>query len=261
MFLNVKMSEQTEVLVQKLKQYSTALIKDFELTSAPIVLEGVDNLYDLYDSDRFFLVNDGMIHVSNNGQILCSFDEGDLVGITPSFGMPFPTLYTDEYVELTPIDRDQFLKFIYSNPKRMHLWSHFLICQNSFFSSQLAEQTQALMKPNAGFLNFTPGETIITQGDSADLVYTIVEGTADVFVDGVKVGEVGEDEVFGAMAVFTGEPRSATVTARTPCSVIAVPQHDFVSLIEAQPKAAVNLIESLAQKIMIMNQQLIEQTK
>lgn len=258
MFLNVKVSAETEQLVQKLKQYSVALLKEFEVDSAPIILEGVDNLYDLYDQDRFFVVNEGVIHFSSNGQILCSFDEGDLVGVTNSFGMPFPTLCTDEYVELVPIERDRFLKFIYSDPKRMHLWSHFLICQNSFLSNQLAEQSKALVKPNAGFINFKPGEVMIKQGDVADMVYTIVEGQADVLVDGTRVGEVHEDEVFGAMAVFTGEPRSATVVARTPCSVIAVPKHDFVSLIEAQPKAAVNLIESLAQKIMAMNQQLIE---
>ena len=35
-------------------------------------------------------------------------------------------------------------------------------------------------------------------------------------------------------------------------------QKDFVLLIEAQPKAAVNLIENLARRITILNQQLID---
>jgi hypothetical protein len=42
---------------------------------------------------------------------------------------------------------------------------------------------------------------------------------------------------------------------------MAVPQNDFVQLIEAQPKAAVNLIENLARRIIVMNQQLVEQQK
>lgn len=258
MLLNVSVNAEIEQLIQKLKQYSRALFEDYDLPASPIVLESVENLYEMFDRDRFFVVNEGMIHVTNNDQILCSFDEGDIVGITTTFGMPFPTLTSDEYVELLPVSRDDFLKHIYSDPKRTHLWSHFLICQNAFLSLQLSEQTQAQLEPIAGFQNFKAGEVMIQQGDAADLVYTIVEGQAEVFVDDVKVGQISKDEVFGAMAVFTGEPRSATVIALTPCSVIAVPKHNFVSLIEAQPKAAVNLIESLAQKIMTMNQQLVD---
>jgi CRP-like cAMP-binding protein len=102
---------------------------------------------------------------------------------------------------------------------------------------------------------------IIKEGDEAEHVYTIISGEADVFADGIKVGEIGVDEVFGAMAVFTGEKRSATVQARTACTIMAVPQADFVHLIEAQPKAAVNLIDNLARRIVAMNQQLIEQQK
>ena len=60
------------------------------------------------------------------------------------------------------------------------------------------------------------------------------------------------------MAAFTREPRTASVIAANHCTVMAVPQDDFVVLIEAQPKAAVNLIENLARRITIMNQQLIE---
>jgi CRP/FNR family cyclic AMP-dependent transcriptional regulator len=41
---------------------------------------------------------------------------------------------------------------------------------------------------------------------------------------------------------------------------MAVPQNEFVNLIEAQPKAAVNLIENLGQQITAMNKQLIEQS-
>src|SRR5690606_3746602 len=69
-----------------------------------------------------------------------------------------------------------------------------------------------------------------------------------------------EEEVFGAMAVFTGEPRSATVIARTPCTIMAVPQKDFILQIEAQPQAAVNLIENLDGRIIILNQQLNDKT-
>ena len=202
-----------------------------------------------------------MLHLSHNGENIVSFDEGDLIGFAQSFDLPFPVLRADEFVEVQLIDRDAFLRHIYSDKRRQHYWSHYLLCQNSMMMNHVARLTQEQTRPAAGFQNCQPGEVIIKEGDEAEHVYTIISGEADVFADGVKVGEIGEDEVFGAMAVFTGEKRSATVQAKTAFTIMAVPQDDFVHLIEAQPKAAVNLIENLARRINAMNQQLIEQQK
>lgn len=258
MFLNIEVSSQTEQLIQQTKQHIAALLQDFELKTVPLIFESLDDLDELFDADQIFLVNDGMIHVTSHDQILVSFDEGDIVGITRSFGVPFPKLSTDDYVELTPIKRDAFLKHIYASPKRMHIWSHFLICQNAFMSNLLAEQTKALMKPVSGFQGFKAGDIIIQQGDPAELVYTLLDGIADVFVDGVKVGSITKDEIFGVLAVISNSTRTATVQAQTNCTVTAVPQEEFVSLIEAQPKAAMRLIESLAHKITQLNQTIVD---
>ncbi len=258
MYLNGKPSESIEQLRNRVGQLVRVLLEDFEIEGTPISLEGVDDLYELFDRDQLFLVQDGMIHLSKNGQNLMSFDEGDLIGIHQSFDMPTPILRTDEYVELIPISRDRFLRHVYSDKRRQHYWSHLLVCLNAMMLNYLADLYKDQVRPTAGFQNMQPGDVIIQQGDPAEHVYTIISGEADVFVDGMKVGDIGEEEVFGAMAVFTGEPRSATVVARTPCSIMAVPQKDFVLLIEAQPKAAVNLIENLARRISILNQQLID---
>ena len=258
MYLPGKTSDAVEQLLHRLRQLTTALLEGFDLQQDSITLEGVENLYELFDKDQLFLVQDGMLHFCKNGQNLASFDEGDIVGISASFDMPAPVLRSDEYVELVPIDRDRLLRHIYSDKRRQHYWSHFLVCQNSLLLDFLSDMVKDQIRPTAGFQNISEGEVIIAQGDAAEHVYTIITGEADVFVDDVKVGEIGEEEVFGAMAVFTKEPRSATVIARTPCTIMAVPQEDFILLIEAQPQAAVNLIENLARRITALNQQLIE---
>lgn len=258
MYLNGKPSEVIDQLSGRCSQLTNALLEDFELEATPVSLEGVDDLYELFDRDQIFLIQDGMLYMSRNGQNMVSFDEGDLIGIHHAFDCPTPILRTDEYVQLIPIDRDRFLRHVYSDKRRQHYWSHLLVCQNAIMMNYLADLFKDQVRPAAGFQNVQPGEVIIQQGETAEHVYTIISGEADVFVDGVKVGDIAEEEVFGAMAVFTGEPRSATVVASTPCTILAVPQQDFVLLIEAQPKAAVNLIENLARRITILNQQLID---
>jgi len=261
MYLPGKPHEAIESLSARMQQLTKGLLDGFPMDQEPLPLEGIDDIYQHFDKDKIFLVTDGMLHLSHNGENIVSFDEGDLIGFAQSFDLPFPVLRADEFVEVQLIDRDAFLRHIYSDKRRQHYWSHYLLCQNSMMMNHVARLTQEQTRPAAGFQNCQPGDVIIKEGDEAEHVYTIISGEADVFADGIKVGEIGVDEVFGAMAVFTGEKRSATVQARTACTIMAVPQADFVHLIEAQPKAAVNLIDNLARRIVAMNQQLIEQQK
>jgi len=107
-----------------------------------------------------------------------------------------------------------------------------------------------------GFKRVESGEVLIRQGDPADHVFVIIEGHAQAFVDGHKVGEVSKDEIFGAMAIFTGEPRSATVVAREPSTVMLIPGDQFLSMTRSNPKIAHSLIESMARRIDELNRQL-----
>jgi CRP/FNR family cyclic AMP-dependent transcriptional regulator len=108
-----------------------------------------------------------------------------------------------------------------------------------------------------GFSNFAAGETIIAEGDDADLVYTLIEGSADAICAGVKVGEIHQNEIFGALAVFTRQKRMASVVAKTDCSVMMVNKDDFIELIHEQPHLSIGLIEEMAAKINELNAQLL----
>lgn len=112
-------------------------------------------------------------------------------------------------------------------------------------------------KPQPGFRRFADGEAIISQGDEAEYVYTILEGTADVSVDGVKVGEIKEEEIFGAMAVLTGQRRAATVTARGSCSVMMVARDDFASLVNSHPNLFINLLRDMTRTIVSLNERVV----
>lgn len=261
MYLLGKPHEAMEAICAHMQQLTKGLLEGFPLDQDPLTLENIDDLYQHFDTNQMFLITDGMMHFTHEGQTLVSFDDGDLVGITRAFNLPSPTIRVDEFVEVLLIDRDALLRHIYSDKRRQHYWSHFLVCQNSLLINQLANISKEPRKTISGFQNYQPGDVIIKEGDEAEHVYTLISGEADVLANGVQVGEVSEDEVFGAMAVFTGEKRSATVIARSFCTIMAVPQNAFINLIEAQPKVAVNLIENLARRINAMNHQIIEQTK
>jgi CRP-like cAMP-binding protein len=106
-------------------------------------------------------------------------------------------------------------------------------------------------------LQFTPGDTIIREGDSADYVYTLQSGRAAASQSGVKVGEIYAGEVFGALAAFSGEQRNATVTATTSCKVEAVYKDSFITLARRQPDVCVKLINDMARLITDLNESIL----
>ena len=67
------------------------------------------------------------------------------------------------------------------------------------------------------------GATIVREGDPGQLLYVVVAGRLRVSVGGETVlAYLGPGDFFGEMALLTGEPRSATVTAEEPVQLLAL---------------------------------------
>jgi MFS family permease len=86
--------------------------------------------------------------------------------------------------------------------------------------------------------HFSPGTDIITQDDEAEGFYVIEEGTVEVFVDGILRREEAAGEYFGEIALLRGGPRTATVRAVTPVSVVALTRDDFLEGIGSHARSS-----------------------
>lgn len=81
------------------------------------------------------------------------------------------------------------------------------------------------------------GQQIIRQGDVADRFYVIAEGKVEVTqvpADGGSLRvlrRMGEAEAFGEIGLLTGVPRTATVTAVSAGTLVALNQQDFLELV------------------------------
>jgi len=77
------------------------------------------------------------------------------------------------------------------------------------------------------------GENMITQGEAGDYFYLLDSGDADVYKAPpgggaeAKVFEYSSGGSFGELALLHGEPRAATVRARTDCKVWALDRDTF----------------------------------
>jgi CPA2 family monovalent cation:H+ antiporter-2 len=79
-----------------------------------------------------------------------------------------------------------------------------------------------------------PGERLIRVGDKADMVYFISIGQVEVIINGYRVN-MGSGEFFGEMALLSGQPRSADVTALDFCELLTLSGRDFRELLRRYP--------------------------
>ncbi|EKF74155.1 cyclic nucleotide-binding protein [Alcanivorax hongdengensis A-11-3] len=208
------------------------------------------------DSDTTYLVKGGMLGMRCHERRLFTWDEGDL--ILPDACADDIGYYAEGAVLLAGYPTVELVKAVLSRPELARLWTRILTTHQALLIRLLASQMPEDNHATPGFDYFEAGATIIRQGETADYVFSLFEGEADVLVDDVVVGHVGEGEVLGAIAVLTQSPRNATVRARSRCSVVKVPKHQFKNLIRSNPGMIHGLLTDMARQITQLNSQVVQ---
>jgi NTE family protein len=97
---------------------------------------------------------------------------------------------------------------------------------------------------------FAPGDVICRAGDAGDSLFVIVDGLARVTgPDGDVVARLRRSDVIGEMSLVSGEPRSATVVAAVPTTVLELARDDFAGLIARHPEMLSNLNRILTRRL------------
>jgi CPA2 family monovalent cation:H+ antiporter-2 len=92
-----------------------------------------------------------------------------------------------------------------------------------------------------------PGERIIRKGDKADAAYFVSSGDVEVAVTGKRI-RLGPGSFFGEMALISGQPRSAHVTALDYCNLLKLTTRDFAEIMRRYPEIRTQVEEMAAQR-------------
>jgi CPA2 family monovalent cation:H+ antiporter-2 len=105
-----------------------------------------------------------------------------------------------------------------------------------------------------------PGERVIRAGDKANNVYFISSGEVEVVPRGrdEKI-KLGPGSFFGEMALLTGEPRSADVTALDFCKFLTLSRRDFRRMLKMYPSMREHIVARAAERG-AMNRSLLEKS-
>jgi CRP-like cAMP-binding protein len=93
------------------------------------------------------------------------------------------------------------------------------------------------------------GTTVLREGEPGTMLYVVVDGIVDVFVGATQVATIGPGGFIGEVAVGAGQPRSATVVARTRAWLSPIDERRFAHLIRHAPCFATQLVEQLSERL------------
>jgi CRP-like cAMP-binding protein len=101
-------------------------------------------------------------------------------------------------------------------------------------------------------------KVLIRQGELGDDLMIIYSGLVAVERDGKRVNKLGPGEFFGEIALVERGPRTATVTAETPCRLLVISHHDFHSVMEEFPEIAARVLSTLAHRLRTLDDNAIQ---
>ena len=113
--------------------------------------------------------------------------------------------------------------------------------------------------------SFAPQHVIFREGDRSDTCYLVGTGHARAIrehTDGraIALAHFGPGDIFGELAMFDDEARSATVETLDQVDAVAIAGGDFRRLLKEHPDIAVKLVVSLGRRLREANERLTRQS-
>ena len=113
--------------------------------------------------------------------------------------------------------------------------------------------------------SFRGGEVVFREGDDSDTCYVVRSGHARAVrehADGrqITLATFGPGDIFGELAMFDDERRSATVEAVDALDVLGIPGVDMRALLTRHPEIAVKLVIALGRRLRAANERLARQS-
>ena len=130
---------------------------------------------------------------------------------------------------------------------------------------ELGGQELDLLEKSSKEILFPSDTIIFQQGDVGDKLYLIVEGFVEIWksegqeIKGSRLARLKQGEIFGEMALFDKEPRSASaITSLTKETKMFVwEETDLIRVLQANPelgvKVLINFLKKLSYRLRVAN--------
>jgi CRP/FNR family cyclic AMP-dependent transcriptional regulator len=115
--------------------------------------------------------------------------------------------------------------------------------------SSCTDKELSLIAPASDEVTVADGTAVVTEGSTGHEFYLILDGRADVSRAGRSLAELGPGQYFGELSLLDGAPRSATITARAPTTMLVLGQREFAAVLDTTPGVARKLLTQMAARL------------
>ena len=118
----------------------------------------------------------------------------------------------------------------------------------------LTPEAREIIERETLSVHLPAGQTLFSQGDPGDAFYVLVTGSLGIYVRGATneprlIAVVGEGEAVGELALISGKPRSATVTAIRDSELLRIAKSRFDFLLRRHPDLMAGLMRILVHRL------------
>jgi CRP/FNR family transcriptional regulator, cyclic AMP receptor protein len=111
---------------------------------------------------------------------------------------------------------------------------------------------------------YRSGEVVFREGDSGDTCFVVRSGAIKITREHagrtIALAELRSGDMFGELAMFGGEMRSATAQALEDTGAVALLAGDIRRLLMGNPDIAVKMLEEMANRVRATNERLANQS-
>jgi CRP-like cAMP-binding protein len=222
----------------------------------------------LLKRDKMYLLLDGQVALSARGKPIGEVKIGEIFGeMAPISDSPrSATAVARSGCRVIALDDKQFGAALQKKPEFALMMLGMLIQrlratmalatgvpssntrEARIFDKALLAGLQAGLGDQARVI-YDRGKIIMVAGQTAALMYVVVEGRVAISIRGVVVERIGPGGVFGEMALVDHSPRSANAVAETDCALLAINRNVFLNLVKTDPTFGIALLSATAARL------------
>ncbi len=225
----------------------------------------------LLQSDKMYYLAEGEVALSINKEVIGKIHPGDVFGeMAVITSMPRTATATAvKPCRFITLDKFQLQTALGKNPEFGLLLMSIMIAHMRDAAAAMADRgievnergpkDYALLDKKtlnklvdefdaSACIRYPADKVIVQEGQAGVLVYVVVEGSVEISIQGNEVGTIGQGGIFGEMALISRAERTATATALTNCTLLAINRNQFLDLVSADPKFAVALLGAVGNR-------------
>jgi CRP/FNR family cyclic AMP-dependent transcriptional regulator len=98
-------------------------------------------------------------------------------------------------------------------------------------------------------IDLPAGRELIREGERGREFFVLLDGSADVQVEGRRRSAMNAGDFFGEIALVADTPRTATVKTTAPVRALVITDRAFRQLLERSPGIQLKVLQALAKRL------------